>query len=374
MKFTFGYGLRFGGGIADGFQVHTLGFRLLLDLSYYCVVLVVLLNIIFGIIIDTFSSLRADKVERLRDTLETCFICGIDKKIFDRAADGPEGFKYHVKMEHNMWNYLFFIFHLWEQDKDDDDGMEQFIRRQVDSDSIAWFPINKAMSLNQDASESEILKLELHDCLEENQNSLVSRVKIVSSDVKGILGSVFNILKSGSKDDDRDEGSSLHDGVSRSGIARSSTINTEHPMSYYDILISLHHISDVNFHTVENLSCRLICDVNIYSIDDLMLNMSSLVFISKKELLIGSGISMDNSQSFQIQFLSGSDVVASFEMMLRELIVHSNSEIEKKLMDHNNSEVGTLTFHIHCRPSKLLFSRTQSIDEDDQEELSEDDS
>jgi hypothetical protein len=57
--------------------------RAWLDLSYYLVVVIVLLNVIFGIIIDTFSELRNQKQERARDTLGRCFICGIDKHTFD---------------------------------------------------------------------------------------------------------------------------------------------------------------------------------------------------------------------------------------------------------------------------------------------------
>ncbi|KAJ1386101.1 hypothetical protein B484DRAFT_302257, partial [Ochromonadaceae sp. CCMP2298] len=94
LKFTLSYGLQNGGGVGDGF-IHSVGQRLLLDLSFYCIVIVILLNVIFGIIIDTFSSLRVNKLERTRDTLEVCFICGINKQVFDRASDEPEGFKTH---------------------------------------------------------------------------------------------------------------------------------------------------------------------------------------------------------------------------------------------------------------------------------------
>merc|ERR1712072_1210459 len=57
-KVSANYGMRLSGGTGD-IMTHTLeGTRLLLDLLYFLVVLVVLLNVIFGIIIDTFSELR----------------------------------------------------------------------------------------------------------------------------------------------------------------------------------------------------------------------------------------------------------------------------------------------------------------------------
>jgi hypothetical protein len=106
----------------------------------------VLLNVVRGITVDTFSELRELKLERLRDTEQTCFICGLNKQIFDRDKIS-KGFKTHIAVEHNMWNYLFFMIHLWEQDKDDDDGLEQYVRRCVDAGDINWIPAHKAMGL-----------------------------------------------------------------------------------------------------------------------------------------------------------------------------------------------------------------------------------
>ncbi|KAJ1428063.1 hypothetical protein B484DRAFT_450044, partial [Ochromonadaceae sp. CCMP2298] len=127
-KFVLCYGIRQGGGVGDVMEL-SIGSRWLIDSAYFLVVIVMMLNIIFGIIIDTFSSLRANKNRRAQDTRGVCFICGISKQVFDRASDEPDGFKTHVKLDHNMWNYLYFIFMLWEQDKDDDDGLEQYVRR-----------------------------------------------------------------------------------------------------------------------------------------------------------------------------------------------------------------------------------------------------
>ena len=81
-----------------------------------------------GVIITTFGRLREEKEQRMANTEGVCFICGIEKHIFDRAANDPDGFKEHIIEDHNMWNYLYFIYFVWEQDKDDDDGLEYFVR------------------------------------------------------------------------------------------------------------------------------------------------------------------------------------------------------------------------------------------------------
>ncbi len=82
----------------------------------------------------------------MKDTTDRCFICGIEKNVFNRSID-RDAFKNHVKHDQNLWNYVYFIIFLWEQDKDDDDGLETFIRKCIDSEDLIWFPMNKALRL-----------------------------------------------------------------------------------------------------------------------------------------------------------------------------------------------------------------------------------
>jgi hypothetical protein len=194
VKYTFVYGLTQGGGITD-VMVHRTEIRFLLDLSFFLVVTIALLNIIFGIIIDTFSEMRAAKEEILKDTYGVCLICGIEGVIFDRASDTGNGFKQHIKEDHHMWNYLYFIFFIWEQDKDDDDGLELYIRQAIDNNDISWFPINKAMKLNLAKSKGEILKEQLKESISERCNELEGKFNQLQQDI----GLTVNIIKNAMK-------------------------------------------------------------------------------------------------------------------------------------------------------------------------------
>eukprot|EP00854_Cymbomonas_tetramitiformis_P022814 gene22814-27564_t len=150
LQLHMGHGLRNGGGIGD-LMTHTLGERFVFDSLFFVAVIIVLLNVIFGIIIDTFSELREQKIERLRDTYETCFVCGIDCADFNKASDSSVGgFTAHYRTEHNMWAYFYFLVHLWEQDKDDDDGLELFVRTKLQQKDPSWFPIGQAMGLGEE--------------------------------------------------------------------------------------------------------------------------------------------------------------------------------------------------------------------------------
>lgn len=54
--------------------------RVVYDLVFYFVVIVIVLNLIFGVIIDTFADLRSEKQQKELILRNTCFICG---KLFD---------------------------------------------------------------------------------------------------------------------------------------------------------------------------------------------------------------------------------------------------------------------------------------------------
>jgi hypothetical protein len=188
------YGVRAGGGVGEFLKL-TIGPRWLIDAMFFVILVVMLLNIIFGIIIDTFSSLRAEKNQRMEDTAGVCFICGINDQVFDRASDEPDGFKTHIKLDHNMWNYLYFIFMLWEQDKDDDDGLEQYVRRAIDAHEITWFPLNKALRLEQAATEEEITLREISSEIHAFEDALEKKIVQFQSEMSLLLDTVSQATK-----------------------------------------------------------------------------------------------------------------------------------------------------------------------------------
>lgn len=185
-----GYGIRLETGIGEQMK-HSLGPRYIIDNLFFFVIIIILLNVIFGIIIDTFSDLRTKKIKTLEDTTQRCFICGIDKHIFDRAIDHQQwGFKHHITMDHNMWNYLYFIIHIWEQDKDDDDGLEQYVRHCVDTDDTTFFPLNKAMRLRVASTAGEGLRHNLIENVSKTGDVLMASLSQMGSDLSESLTSI----------------------------------------------------------------------------------------------------------------------------------------------------------------------------------------
>jgi hypothetical protein len=145
-------GTRAGGGVGEllvpstwASPGHTV--RIAYDFVFFLVVPVILLNIVFGIILDTFAQLR-DERDRLQDDLHAqCFVCGIRAEVFDSST--PGGFSRHVKEEHNLWNYFFFLQHLQRKPPDEYTGQDSFVAAKLRQKDISFFPMGKALSLQQ---------------------------------------------------------------------------------------------------------------------------------------------------------------------------------------------------------------------------------
>ena len=54
------------------------------------IVVTVLLNVIFGIIIDTFGELRGERAAKKSNMENTCFICSVDRFTFETKGGGFE--------------------------------------------------------------------------------------------------------------------------------------------------------------------------------------------------------------------------------------------------------------------------------------------
>lgn len=53
------------------------GARVIYDMLFFFVVIIIVLNLIFGVIIDTFADLRNEKQQKEDILKNTCFICGM---------------------------------------------------------------------------------------------------------------------------------------------------------------------------------------------------------------------------------------------------------------------------------------------------------
>lgn len=70
------------------------GLKLGLDFSFHIAVKVILLNILFGIIVDTFAQMREEKCDKADDMVNFCYICHESRIIFETLE--LQGFETHI--------------------------------------------------------------------------------------------------------------------------------------------------------------------------------------------------------------------------------------------------------------------------------------
>ena len=116
-----------------------------------------MVSIVSGLIIDTFGSLREKDAEKNSDIRDRCFICGNNKIDFDRVAESANGFNLHIKANHYMWAYIYYIAYLKDKDPNEYNGVESYIADKISKNNINWFPINNARELAHELDDDEII-------------------------------------------------------------------------------------------------------------------------------------------------------------------------------------------------------------------------
>jgi len=149
-------GLLSGGGLGDALPMDAvpiydffnsiLWIRWVFDLTFFIVVTIIGLNVVFGIIVDSFSELRDEKFRIEEAMTGECFICGIKSAEFDRNG---AGWTSHKKAEHNMWEYLYFFIHLDYKEATEYSYLEHTIAGKIVANEYDFFPVSQSLSLNQ---------------------------------------------------------------------------------------------------------------------------------------------------------------------------------------------------------------------------------
>ncbi|KAK2842102.1 hypothetical protein Q5P01_012302 [Channa striata] len=152
-------GLRNGGGVGDilrrpSKEEPLFAARVVYDLLFFFVVIIIVLNLIFGVIIDTFADLRSEKQRKEEILKTTCFICGyrLERDKFDNKT---VSFEEHIKSEHNMWHYLYFLVLVRVKDPTEYTGPESFVAQMIAEKNLEWFPRMRAMSLVSSEGDNE---------------------------------------------------------------------------------------------------------------------------------------------------------------------------------------------------------------------------
>jgi hypothetical protein len=142
--------VRSGGGIGDLLSMKPFSdvtdytARYLMDMIFYITVILLLLNMINGVIVSTFSQIREESNNKEEDRTNKCFICSIDRVEFEKKKIA---FKDHLKYEHNSKTYIKFLVFLKMFDEKDLDADQTHIIECLKERDIGCFPVLKSISI-----------------------------------------------------------------------------------------------------------------------------------------------------------------------------------------------------------------------------------
>lgn len=113
------------------------GSRLFFDIPFYILAGCLLIQVVAGIIVDTFADLRqrSEKIERLRK--EETFVSGITNDMLDCTNITFDDIQNNCQ---NMWDYVFYAIYLERKDPALYNGIESYVASCLEKDIIIWFP------------------------------------------------------------------------------------------------------------------------------------------------------------------------------------------------------------------------------------------
>ena len=141
---NFDAGIRARGGAADqmvriSFERHTKLYviRLFYDISYFLINIIIMIDLVFGIILGTFSKMREEERECDNDKINHCFICHITREIIEKKK---ENFQFHREKRHNLWNYINYMLFLKFTDVNKLNVTNLFTKMNLDNKNICFLP------------------------------------------------------------------------------------------------------------------------------------------------------------------------------------------------------------------------------------------
>ena len=111
--------------------------RFCFDLIFFWLIEVIMLKIVYGIILDSFSELRQAHNLIENDMTNNCFICNLDK---DECEKNNINFNEHCQEVHNVWNYAFYMVTLRMNDPANLNAINSRNRQKILEKRVDWLP------------------------------------------------------------------------------------------------------------------------------------------------------------------------------------------------------------------------------------------
>ena len=145
-------GIRGGGGM--GFPTKKITeeqyySEFIFEWCFYFSIILILLNVINSIIVDTFQALREEANAQYETKMNICFICSLNRNVFDRKGID---FDYHKEQEHNILNYFHYLYKIIKTDEQELNSLDYQVLLSYRQTRTDFFPVNTAISINSNES------------------------------------------------------------------------------------------------------------------------------------------------------------------------------------------------------------------------------
>jgi hypothetical protein len=111
---------------------------------FFFSVILLMINIINGIIVDTFQQLREENNKKVDDNNNICYICNLDRSAFEIVGIN---FIKHKKEDHRLTNYLFYLLKLNLVYEHDLNSMDSYVLKAIRENRMDFFPIFQSSAL-----------------------------------------------------------------------------------------------------------------------------------------------------------------------------------------------------------------------------------
>jgi hypothetical protein len=146
----FNYGIRSGGiGDFSGYKsfsdTKNYWGNFIFNWIFYFTIVLIMINIVNGIIVDTFQDLREQSSLKLDSLTNVCYICSLNRSKFE-----INGLNYtkHIKGEHNLLNYFHYLIKVKSADENDLNSLDYQVLNYMKEEKFDFFPIKKSLSLD----------------------------------------------------------------------------------------------------------------------------------------------------------------------------------------------------------------------------------
>lgn len=111
---------------------------IIFDFVFFFIMMVILIEVIKALVIDTFKVLREEVSRKMEDLEGNCIICGEKSEIIEKRTQMT--FQDHNNLVHNIWFYHMFIAYLMVKPEENHNGIESYVYEKFKEKNICWLP------------------------------------------------------------------------------------------------------------------------------------------------------------------------------------------------------------------------------------------